>query len=69
MPEDAEEFALRRFSDDPLDGCREASHHGFLACGLVFIGFHGYVDDLMVRMVSLMTYYLRSIETNNTKAK
>ena len=69
MPEDTEEFALRRFSDEPLDGCRESGHHGFLACLLVYIGCHGDVDDSMVRTVSLMTYYLRSIETNKTKAK
>ena len=69
MPEDAEDFALCRFSDDSLDGFRESGHHGFLACHLVYIGCHGDVDDLMVRMVSLMTYYLSSIETNKTKAK
>ena len=55
MSEDTEEFALCRFSDDSLDGCREAGHHGFLACCLVYVGFHGDVDDMMVRMVSLMT--------------
>ena len=27
VPEDAEEFALRGFSDDSLDGCREAGNH------------------------------------------
>ena len=69
MPEYAEELSLRRFSDDSLDGCREAGHHGFLACCLVYIGCHGDVDDSMVRMVSLMTYYVSSIETNKTKAK
>ena len=55
MPEDAEEFALCWFSDDPLDGFREAGHNGFLACFFVYIGCHGDVDVLMVRMVSLMT--------------
>ena len=55
MPEYAEDFVLCQFSDDPLDGCREDGHHGFLACGLVYIGCHGNVDDSMVRMVSLMT--------------
>ena len=38
MSEDTEEFALCRFFDDPLDGCREAVHHGFLDCRLVYIG-------------------------------
>ena len=69
MPEDAEEFALCRFSDDSLDGCREADHHGFLACCLVYIGCRGDVDISMVRMVSLVKYYLISIDTNKTKAK
>ena len=41
MPEDAEDFALRRFSDDSLDGCREAGDHGLLACCLVHIECHG----------------------------
>ena len=41
MPEYAEEFVLRRFSDDSLDGFREASHHGLLAYHLVYIGCHG----------------------------
>ena len=41
MPEDAEEFALRQFSDDSLYGCREAGHHGFLAYRLLYIGWHG----------------------------
>ena len=68
MREDAEEFALCGFSNDSLDSCREAGHHRFLACCLVYIGCHGDVDDSMVRMVSLMTYYLSSIETNKTKA-
>ena len=69
MPDNTEEFALCQFSDDFLDGCREARHHGFLACRLVYIGCHGDVDVSMVRMVSLITYYLSSIETNKTKAK
>ena len=55
MSEDTEEFVLCRFSDDPLDGRWEASHHGFLACRLVYVGFHGDVDDTMVRMVSLVS--------------
>ena len=55
MSEDTEEFALCRFSDDTLDGCREAGHHGFLVCCLVYVGYHGDVDDTVVRMVSLMT--------------
>ena len=54
MSEDTEEFALCWFSDDPLDGCREAGHHGFLACRLVYVGCHGDVNDKMVSMVSLM---------------
>ena len=41
MPEDAEEFTLCRFSDDSLDGFREAGHHGFLTCRLVYIECHG----------------------------
>ena len=32
VPEDTEEFALRRFSDDSSDGCQEAGHHGLFAC-------------------------------------
>ena len=66
MPEDAEDFALCWFSNDSLDGCGEAGHHGFLACRLVYIGCHGDVNVLMVRMVYLMTYYLSSIKTNET---
>ena len=52
MPEDAKEFALCWLSDDPLDGCQDASHYGFLACRLVYIGCHG---DFDYSMVSLMT--------------
>ena len=55
MSEDTEEFVLCWFSDDPLDGFREAGHHGFLSCRLVYGGCHGDFDDTMVRMVSLMT--------------
>ena len=55
MSEDTKEFALCRFSDDPLDGFWEAGHHGFLACCLVYVGCHGDVNDTMERMVSLMT--------------
>ena len=55
MSEDTEEFALCRFSDDPLDIFWEAGHHGFLACRLVYVGCHGDVDDTMVIMMSLMT--------------
>ena len=41
MPEDTEKFALRWFSDDSLDGCREAGDHRLLACCLVHNGCHG----------------------------
>ena len=41
VPEDAGEFALRQFSDDSLDGCREDGDNVLLACCLVHIGCHG----------------------------
>ena len=69
MLADVEEFALCCFSDDSLDGFRDAGQHGFLACLLVYIGCHGDVDVSMVGMVSLMIYYISSIDTNKTKAK